>query len=664
MSSPRSNPRAATLGLAALAALAVFPACTEAGFYSTERPPIEADRLALTGRVCSDDPVSARYPVRAVLLVDQAAGPLYASFDPANQRIPALSAFIQSTLTQPEVSLAVVGYHGRSERLAPTDGEFTRNPGELLNAITQLSIPEPCIGEDSCRDFMDGIRTARALIEGDMASLPAGQRVLTQYVILMVNAGQQSPLARRYQCCEPGDAECLSADFLSPFCQALLAAEEVDGMRQMVLEGGAAGLRFHTFHLAAEDPELDTADKNSEGFAVSNQEVARVLKSMAFAGGGIYERFNNIAQFGADSLAVLNLRTVLGVKHLIVANVNAKPTAEGPVADTDGDGLSDEEEITTGTSPGNPDTDGDGIGDLVEVLTGFDPTETFTPKSCEGLILGLDRDRDGLSDCDEALLGTDSSMVDTDGDGMPDRLELVLGIDYLHSDGEGDDDGDGISNSDEVANHSDPRSTDAGSHLAFGYRYTVQDEGFVTEPFASELKFVTGVEVIGISQGTTAGLGLLRYSGSFQTLSWQDAQDSDPGPQVDVSEGGEFEVWSSSYAPIQGEEGKKITVRVTPVDLPPSQEVEEVRILFRERQCINYTVRNIHLMATEALDGSDERGWNQIILYLAQAPDADLEIPGPFRLASIPIRYEPPNIREPSGAILSVLDEEFIRIKF
>src|SRR5262249_60793719 len=41
--------------------------------------------------------------------------------------------------------------------------------------------------------------------------------------------------------------------------------------------------------------------------------------------------------------------------------------------DSDGDGLSDAEEIRLGTNPLNPDTDGDGIPDGIEVKLGLNP---------------------------------------------------------------------------------------------------------------------------------------------------------------------------------------------------------------------------------------------------------------------------------------------------
>ena len=47
--------------------------------------------------------------------------------------------------------------------------------------------------------------------------------------------------------------------------------------------------------------------------------------------------------------------------------------------DTDGDGLSDEDEVTAGTDPANPDSDGDGISDGAEVAAGTDPTDPTDP---------------------------------------------------------------------------------------------------------------------------------------------------------------------------------------------------------------------------------------------------------------------------------------------
>ena len=93
--------------------------------------------------------------------------------------------------------------------------------------------------------------------------------------------------------------------------------------------------------------------------------------------------------------------------------------------DTDGDGLTDEEEEALGTDPLDPDTDGDGVSDGDEVALGTDP-------------LDPDTDGDGLSDGDEVALGTDPLDPDTDGDGLSDGDEVALGTDPLDPDTDGD----------------------------------------------------------------------------------------------------------------------------------------------------------------------------------------------------------------------------------
>ena len=87
--------------------------------------------------------------------------------------------------------------------------------------------------------------------------------------------------------------------------------------------------------------------------------------------------------------------------------------------------------------------------------------------------------------------------------------------------------------------------------------------------------------------------------------------------------------------------------------LPPRDLTESVRVVRRERHCVEYTVRNIRLMETLS-----ER--NDLTLYFAESPARAREAPGPFRIAQLPIRFIPPAIREPTGAMITVLDEEFV----
>ncbi|KKW01831.1 MAG: LPXTG-domain-containing protein cell wall anchor domain, nonfunctional [Parcubacteria group bacterium GW2011_GWC2_49_9] len=94
-------------------------------------------------------------------------------------------------------------------------------------------------------------------------------------------------------------------------------------------------------------------------------------------------------------------------------------TADTRPADTDRDGLPDDQEEPHGTDVHNPDTDADGWLDGDEVANGSDPTK-------------LDTDGDGLGDLNEfSLYRTDVNKADTDSDGFDDRTEIDTGFDPL-----------------------------------------------------------------------------------------------------------------------------------------------------------------------------------------------------------------------------------------
>ncbi|MEZ4472722.1 MAG: hypothetical protein R3F60_18440 [bacterium] len=638
------------MGRLLLIALALA-ACTDASLYNVARVPIEADRVALRGRVCTEDPDIARFPVKLVLAVDHAAGPLFSTYDPGGRRIELLSSLVRSALARPGIELAVIGYGGRAVRFAPdpAEGPFTRNPGVLLAAITRLALPSGCLGEDQCRDYDDALRAAEGLIEDDVARTPAGERVLTQYVVLLVNAGEAQPLATRADCCPAADRACRAAgDAPDAACQLDRDVARVASLRATAAAAGAT-LRLHTLHLAAEPAE--EADR-----------VARVMDRMAFAGAGRSLRFGAVTGVDLGDLALFDREGALRAQRLVVANINALPGPDGPIPDSDGDGLSDDEEVALHTAPDRADTDGDGVGDRVEVLAGLDPQVAETPAICAALATpGGDADQDGLTDCDEALVGTDASLPDTDGDGLLDRLEVALGTDYLHAEGVVDDDGDGVPNADEVRERTDPQSVDAATRLGRAYRYEVDDEGVSVEPVAPALEQLAGVEIVRVSPGTTAGVGRLRFvPGSPARLQWQDAGDAAGGPLVEVPTDGDYRVPSASYADIQGDDGPFLDVRVALAETPPTEAAEQVRVLFRARQCLRYVVRNIRLLDTLPTEGRPEGGRNDLFIYFTQAPVGRPTAPGALRQALVPVRYVPPDFRTPSGAVIEVLDEEFV----
>lgn len=111
------------------------------------------------------------------------------------------------------------------------------------------------------------------------------------------------------------------------------------------------------------------------------------------------------------------------------------------VPDLDNDGCLNVDELSVGTDPSNPDTDGDGENDCAEIGTPAAPTDT---------------DGDGIIDALE------SSILDSDGDGITDELDIANGNPCIPNPNAGpcDQDGDGLTNSQETVVGTNPTNPD------------------------------------------------------------------------------------------------------------------------------------------------------------------------------------------------------------
>ena len=155
--------------------------------------------------------------------------------------------------------------------------------------------------------------------------------------------------------------------------------------------------------------------------------------------------FTHSLTLGATNTAVI----VKGSPY--VSTVSAPPAV-----DSDGDGLTDDEETLLGTDPNNPDSDGDDINDADEVVNGTNPNNA-------------DSDGDGVLDGDD--VAPNDANSDSDGDGLSDSDELAIGTNPLNSDSDGDGQSDGA----EVNTYGTNPTFAEWETIGFEFKYTSLD---------------------------------------------------------------------------------------------------------------------------------------------------------------------------------------------
>ncbi|MBK8482511.1 MAG: VWA domain-containing protein [Proteobacteria bacterium] len=744
------------LSWAALPLLAVLAAsCTDAGVYRSRLAPFQANKLAVTGTVCSDDPRQRNFPVKVMFVIDTSQSLVDPANDPTGLRGKAVNDVITLWSRNPNYSFGVIEYGGRA--VNRIDGGFTRDTSLLNAAATAVQASSGGCQGVRCRDLRSALSLASSIITGDVLGGDPGVVSRTSYAVVVFAGGGPVPAINRCACRDPaveaagwagcpwtecddpsapnsvtcGNAPCADtftqwvvptapADFgvdpatlagrtckltcvfpaggFARSCEERQLVGAVRELREFVLKNGASELQLHTTYLADRATRGATDSFRAPSCIVSGVErgaeadrarAVHLLSEMAFAGGGSFLEYAVPEAISFNHVDLYTAREPLVIKELVVVNNSVVPGGTGPVADSDQDGLSSDNERALGTCPEDPDTDGDGVGDGIEVKLASDPLGATQPIECIDLPtttrddldpcdpaggskrwrLYGDRDRDGLNACEERLLGTHDSLFDTDADGLPDRVELIAGTNYLAVDPLDDADLDGLLNRVEVRGHTDPRANDSQRQLDLSYRYEEVDEGIRTVISVSQPTAITGVTIKSASADSEPGVGYLRFDpGPPATLSWRDPGDlttgGDFGPPVDISQA------SGAGVRLVSGNGSFLTAAVDgPSYYIPLAAVDRLVISGAERNCLRFRVRNITLVETtpawysapQALLRS-QRGDNTVQLYFAQAPRDAKSSYGIFRSASTVLNYlrGPPERRTPKTPELTFADEDFV----
>ncbi len=151
---------------------------------------------------------------------------------------------------------------------------------------------------------------------------------------------------------------------------------------------------------------------------------------------------NNARNYGADPAAGSTPNSDATLENTWSDPVTCGSGGCSPVADSDGDGITDDLEGTLGTDPQNPDSDGDGLTDLDETTPPGGGPLAKVDTDGDGTIDALDLDSDG-----DSLLDSQEGKQDVDADGIPNFRDV-------------DDDADTILTKDEVTDAQKPGATD------------------------------------------------------------------------------------------------------------------------------------------------------------------------------------------------------------
>ncbi len=477
---------ARTIALAVAVSLLAW-ACTDSYLFDQRRDvDVPADRaVAVEGEVCTPGTNDTVRPIKILLALD--ASQSMSRTDPAGKRAQAVLELFNSLPNDPEIYVAVMLFAGSTtaylsltqqpefDRLTAYTSVDRERLAGTLKAFSESLAEQP--NRDST-DFVKPLAEIRELINQDIARSQAnaaqdGTEANTEYSVIFLSDGHPTDPGQRAQINPPLDAD--------------TGGGPVEAIRE--LRNYTGDVRFNTvlvFNLDSEQ-QLNcnvTSDGGCQLLVV--EQDAEFLRKMAERGGGEFRDFRNDEPINFLAFRYGTTRRTFLLKELVITNVSAPAGSPEGVGDTDGDGLIDDREFELGTDPWVRDSDDDGFSDGVEVHF-RDLGGNFTPewapdggsvdRGCPPHLRGVDSDCDGLTDCDEQLIGTNAQLTDSDYDGVPDSTEWQLGTQPASRDLEQDSDSDGVDALKEVRLHTDPNVADISSLTTRGYRYEVRATG-------------------------------------------------------------------------------------------------------------------------------------------------------------------------------------------
>jgi hypothetical protein len=439
--------------------IAFIPACDEETSWERIQ---QRYRINLSGNFLTESPDEIQFPVKVLFAIDcslsmgdEVEGQMAGS-DPFFKRFDAVRQFIDMYNSNENTSFEIMLWNNdvfARTRASDGQGGFTKDPDELNRVLDQKR-------NDTMTDYLGTLSTIHTDIERDIIKTQQNNPqnlIRSKYIVIFLSDGMSNVQGGLQD----------DDDIW----------QKVDDLYSMVMSYDVASFQLQPFLLLG-------LFNDSQAAQTARQIAETTLQGMADRGNGQFRVFEDEESIDFVNIVDMRLTLEYQIKYIVAYNHSAIPNVELIETDSDGDGLSDIEEMAHNTNFRYWDSDDDGMSDYFEIRLSspgheMDPNAADSP--CDEPASGIwgDSDLDGLSDCEEYVKGTDRYIPDTDRDGIPDGIEFIAGTNPLEIQTFNDSDFDGVSDSLEIQQHSSVRITDPKIQERYAYVYYIEDKGLI-----------------------------------------------------------------------------------------------------------------------------------------------------------------------------------------
>jgi hypothetical protein len=440
-------------------------------------PPLEPTTVRDTGTINAEfhteNPENIQFPVKVLFAIDcslsmLSSDPVNPPDEPYGRRIAAVQRFLERYNTDEfsSVSFGIILWAGSvidQTRNGYGEPGYTRSTEELNRVLDNVR-------NESYTDYVGAVTDIREMVENDIMN--------TAYQ----ESGENDLARSKYIVCFFSDGM-PNTDAGSQLPQDIW--DQVEALTQITEEQGVGQFNFHSFFLSS--LFRDASGEYIPGYEDERQYAETTLFGMAQAGNGTFRDFASASAIDFINFTDMRLTNSYKIKFIVAYNYNVRPGTDTLYLDSDGDGLTDDEEVTVhGTDPQLRDTDDDGLSDYFEIQTqtlmddgNIWPDPLVADSSCTPPPSGIwpDQDHDGMTDCEESIKGTWRFVADFDADYIPDGIEMAAGTNPFENLYTEDTDLDGSLDVFEVQKHTNVLSNDPKVQDRYAYSYQLTDLG-------------------------------------------------------------------------------------------------------------------------------------------------------------------------------------------